>query len=269
MQFLKNFYRSLFDIDWLREQRHARTRSALGFLFVTVMLVTVLQVGPIVGFILPKGLDLLNKKIAADVPDFSLTMKNNELTAEKIPQPFTYKFTGEEGTFTLLIDTVSTSTPTVASLVANNDTDMAVVLTKNTISYLDQETKESKTEKFTEFPDGTITKSDVTTSLDAFQNKWLIPVAIGLLVVSVIAMYAGRMFMLVLWTSLAFFVVKSKKLEWTWSEIYRVGAYASTLPLLLSPVFMFLGLSMIPAATLAFAVLLYLVLFPQNTKPVV
>lgn len=271
MNFLNSLYRSLFDIDWLRAKRSAAWWPTFGFLLVVVSFITVLRVGPLLAFIAPRALETVEQKFSAEAPDFSLIMENGVLRTEKIPQPYTFKqevkTDQETSQFTLLIDTVTTSTVDISSLIADKENDMALFLGATGFSYYDPTAQEVIFEKYTDVPNGTITKDQITNGIAKFRSTYLVPFLLAVGLGLIVAMYVVRLMALAVWSAVLLILVKIKKLSWKYSEIYRVSAYASTLPLLVGSVTLWLGWSL-RLTSLTLLILLYLVILEPKSEAV-
>ncbi len=262
MKFLESVYHSLFDIEWLRAKRDTGRWAAVGFLFVVTSVIGLLRVVPLLGFIAPKAVAVGEQKLKDDVPDFSLIMENGQLRTEKLPQPYVFTQTSGDETFTLVIDTISTSSPSVESLIKNKDTDIAFVLGHDQFSYFDPELKEVKSESYTDVPNGTLTKDQLVTWVEKFRTTYLVPIFVVLGGLFVLMFFVGRLISVALWSLVFLVLVKIKKWNWTYRELNTVGKYASTLPLLVSSVMFWFGISW-PLATMVYVGMMYLVVNPE------
>lgn len=267
MWFFKSFYRSLFDIAWLREQRVSGIGKALGFFTVVIFLVSLFRFGPVAFFLAPRGLD---KAVAAvqQIPDFKATVNDGKLSVENLPQPFSYSFKGEDQNLLVYVDTVSTSTPSVESLLAGKNNGGVILITHDEARFYDAESKHTELETYADFPNNTtLTKTEVVNFVSKIQGarSWI---GIALQVLAFIAQWVFELLAVLWWSFILWALSRVRKTDWRYAEVVRVGLFALTLPLLLSTVFMLMATPVSMVKTLAWVVIMYLVIWvPKPTVP--
>lgn len=265
MKFFKDAYQSLYDLDWLRSKRESGFWSGFGFLLAVVFLVTVVRIGPILTFVIPDLIDSANRSFTTDVPDFTVTMQAGELSTEKLPQPFILERQIDGSNFVFMIDTVSTSTPQAGDLVKSKTDDMAIVLGKTGFNYYDPTSGQTEAENYADIPNGSLTKEYVSQWISDFRAKYLPMALVAVGFVAIIATFLLRLVVLAVWSAVFLILVKIRKINWTYVQLYKVGMYASTLPFLVSAVVFWLGWSL-PAAMLTYLVLMYLVVLEPGIE---
>lgn len=267
MWFFKSFYRSLFDITWLREQRALGIGKALGFFTLVIFLVSLFRFGPVAFFLAPRSLD---KAVAAvqEIPDFKATVKGGKLFVEDLPQPYSYSFKGEEQNLLVYVDTVSTSTPAVEDLLTDKKEGGVILIGREDARFYDAESKHTELETYADFPDNTtLTKTEVVDFVSKVRGarSWI---GIVLQAFAFMAQWVFELLAILWWSLILWALSRLRKTGWRYAEVVRVGLYALTLPLLLSTVLMLMAVPVSMVKTIAWVVIMYLVIWvPKPSAP--
>lgn len=263
MWILHSFYHSLFDIAWLREQRGHLGR-AVGYSIIFLVLIYTLRLIPISFFLVPKVLETAETEFIKNTPDFTATWKDAKLSVAGLPQPYTVEKSFDGQTIRFVVDTVSTSSPSIESLIKDKDRDGVLLITRDNFSFYNPEDKKINTESFVGMTDETVTKAGATSAITKFRSygSWI---SMGLLTIGIIFLLVGKLIGLLVLGLLVYLVVRIRQFGWTYKEIFTTGLYATTLPTLIATTALWFGLPVAPFGTIAFFLLMYLVVSGFDT----
>lgn len=260
MWFFSSLYKSLYDREWLKAQRHFVGR-AWAYFFLLIFFVTGLTVMPII-LDMPNQAEKLRNKITNHIPDFKAEIANGELSVTGLPQPYIVK----EDNLTFVVDTVSTGTVSAASYVTS-DNESALVITKNSIIAQSGNNTEM-TETWKDTPNYSFDR----VQLLAIMEKYLTPVTVyvvsGLIFLGFFFGLSVTTLLLVLGSSaICYLFAKKRRLGWNFRQIFTVGLFASTLSVVIGLIggWLHIGLGVIQLAAMV-AYLVTIVRVPDVEK---
>lgn len=237
MSFLISLYRSLGDLAWLKQQKHA-ARAAWKYFFLFSALLTLISAVPLV-VSFPSAARELKDKVMSNVPDFQATLKQGTLSVTGFPQPYIYR--DKESSFVFVVDTVSTSSIALANYL-KEDADSGMRIGKDEVEMKDGLRGDTKTQSWKNFPDYSITKVGLIQKIAAYSTPGMIVLEIvAMLVIAFISLALGKLWSILFVSLIAFMVSAIARRGWKWSELFVVGLFATTLPSLIALVCVFLG----------------------------
>lgn len=276
MFFLKAFYRSLFDTMWLREQRLFVGR-AWSYAILMIAIVGALQILPVV-MRLPEIFKGLQTAVVA-MPDFTAHIENDQLRVEGLPQPYRAAFGSGAGTIELVVDTVSSTTPSIATIVTSSAN--VVLITARDLTFYDQESGSTQVQSFAGMSGGaedkaTFSKADVVKLGDRLVQ--IGPSVLGALIVFffAVALVVGKILYLLVIAAIVYWATRARRNGWTFGQVFTVGLFALTLPTLIATIEFWLSWPMPFLYTFVLVLILVLtirqpaapaVVGPAETKP--
>jgi hypothetical protein len=237
-RFVTAFYRSLYDVSWLKVQRFA-SASAWSYFALFTVLVALVGFTPI-AIELPTMARGIGKTFVANIPEFSATIKNNKLEVTNIVQPFRYL--DKTTNFLFYVDTVNTSS-LLAKDFATGTVDAVILFTTNNIQMYTVESDVAQTMTLDGIGDGTITKAQIIEKIDQLLKPQSMIIIDGLLmIIFYLSFFLSELYVIFLVSVIVMFVGRMKGLTWKFREYFTIGLYAITLPSILSVVISFVGL---------------------------
>lgn len=256
MWILNSFYRSLFDIAWIREGRD-RLGRAFGYALVFLIIIYGIRLIQPAFFIVPQMLETTQTEFIKNTPDFTATWKDAKLSVTGIPQPYTAEKKLGDQTLFVLVDTVSTSTPSIESLVKDNDARALLLVTSDNFSFYNPDDKKIETESFVGMTDDTVTKADVAHVVEKIKSygRWL---SVGLLGIGELFFLIGKLLGILILSLVVYILVRIRKFGWTYKQVLASSLYAMTLPTIIATTCLWLGIPLASIGTIVFFVLMYL-----------
>ena len=262
MSFFTTFYRSLFDLNWLKENKN-KAKKAWGYFFLLMLLITLFQVGPtLIG--MPRVVRDFRDKIEEKVPDFSAHLKDGELSVDKLAQPFVYE-TKEEGedTFKIMVDANATSTFSTEEVFRGFET--GILITKTKIIIKESSSKES-TMDFSNIPNKDFSKSDAINLMDKFKGIVVVGFSVLFIAFIYLAMSIGKLIFLLIISLLTLVICSIAKKDYKFSEIYVLGLFSITLPTLIKTIEVWLGFNIPFAYTIVLLAIMLGVIFNKTKE---
>jgi hypothetical protein len=262
MGFFANFYHSLFDVTWLAAVRSEHGRAwkfFFGFSAITSLIFT----GVSTAIILPT-LRSVEKEVVATLPDFKAEIASGTLKVTGIIQPFIQR--DPEGPFLFVLDTVSSSTPTIDSLVKKPEGEI-VVINRSGVEMFSESQSERKTYSFSTFKPGSVSRDDVKKFADRVTSvAGSVLIASALFFIFFFGLIIGHVLSLLLVDGIAFIIASFLERPWRYGELFTVGLFAPALPLLVTCVITILGFNIPYLYSLS--LLAYLLAVVVTVKPV-
>lgn len=266
MWFLRTFYHSLFDIDWLRGQRGS-AKAAWGYASLFIIVIAIIQILPVVLFAVPRGLQDVETTVRNDVPDFTAQLKGGVLTVTNLSQPFTREQTSDDINFRVVVDTVSTSSLSVGQFIKDKNRDVVILVTRSALSLYDGNSGQTDVENFSNSPDSTFTKTDLIGVFDKIKEFGVPLIQIIIALAFVVLTYVAKLFYLLILTLLVYVVARIRKWPWSYKELLTVGLFAITLPTLIQSIGRWFAWPLSPLYTLVFLFLMYAVMIGEKKNP--
>ena len=226
MRWLDCFYKSLYNFSWLKSQRNNR-RDAWKYFFLLMIILTLVAVVPVfVG--LPKAIGELKTK-AKDLPEFKATLNAGTLAVTDLKQPFVFK---DDENFVIVIDTESAAAPSLNNFLAEGQS--GILFSKEKVELFDNASGQSKEQSLKGMPNFAMGKTELVNNVDKYTGvKFLIIFDVVFLLVIFAVNFFTKLIGLLIALLIVLLAVKIAGKEWKFDELFNVGLYAVTLPILL------------------------------------
>lgn len=240
MRLLESFTRSIHDLSWLKTHRTA-VKWAWGYFFALLLVASVATEVPL-AVVLPSSLRELKDSFVKQLPEFTATLKNKELTVSGLPVP--YVVHDQDKNNMLAVNTVATGTVELSSFLANPH-ENGVLVTRHKIELSAADRGRTQSQSFDALPDYTFTKSMIVNGMNQLLSPLMLAlILLVLFVVFFIALVISKLVITFIVTAIVFGVSRFARPNWKFSELFTVGLFAATLPLLISLLFTFAGIDL-------------------------
>lgn len=266
--FFTAFVNSLYNFRWLFEQR-LNTGKAFGYFFLFLLIIPIIF-GASVGRVIPQFVSQARQFVDTELPEFRATISNSKLVIEDLPQPYVKEVTEDDDPFTLVIDTVSTTTIEAATEAQKkkSDQNFMLILADGFVMY-DAESLKTETQQWGDFPEFSVTKSEIT----GWVNKLSVPFMIFVVTILLLLLYAvfavGKLIQLLIISLIVLLIAKIVSREITFGQVYTIGLYAITLPTLVVQILRLLGVSTPFIYTLILGILMIGTVLQKPSQPAV
>jgi hypothetical protein len=241
MTFFTSLYKSLYDVSWLKANKANRGGGWKYFFGFVALVMLVVLAGMAVSLfrVVPE----IRSRAADSIPEFEATFKEGELSVTGLKQPYTYRGEDEDSNkFVVMVDTVSTSTPDLDSIL--EDDESGLLVTKEKVEFFDANQNNGRTQFFDEMPDTSFNRARILGWIQKFLSPVFIILLLGIIGLFVfIGLIIGKLFLIVIVSLIALIVARIAKRQWQWNELFTVGLFAITLPSLVSLVLPFFGVA--------------------------
>ncbi len=229
MRFFASFYNSLYNFKWLRDQRQ-NSSWGWGYFFLLVIFVSgMLTIN--LGYNYYDNAPELKKQISEVLPEFQAVSANGQLQVSGLTQPYVQHF----NQFTIAVNTDATNTIAVKDFVTTSDK-MVVLIAKDKLEVYNTQTQEVKTQSVKEFGDFNINRAEVLKNSNIlFTNKAVAIVCAIAFVGLFIFLTIVNLLNVLLFGSVVYWIVKTSNKNWKFKEVFTVGLFAITLPMILTP----------------------------------
>lgn len=266
MNFLQSLWRSLYDFNWMANQRFASVSRALGFFSLVVLVVTAARTAPTIFFALPPFVDEFAHTYTTQVPDFEAGFVDNKLNITKLPQPYIHDGVYNDTNYKIYIDTVSTSTPTMSQLIEGKTYTMAVLLNRDELQMYDGEAKSTEIINFADAFEAetglnsttTISKALIQEKITSFQEKVMPYVPTVLFVLLVLAMWVVKFIAVLFWSLIFMWLAQSMGKQWSYGDLFKIVLYAAAVPMIINAVLQWIGVTVPLLGTVLLVLVVYL-----------
>ena len=226
MSFFNSLYNSLYNFKWLRQQKD-NSGWAWGYFFLLIFLVSGLVIIPS-AFNYFQSAPAWKAQLAQDLPEFKANLVNGQLQVVGPVQPFVKNY----DQLVLVVDTMSTSTASVKSFL-KNDNQVGVLVTKDHVEYYNpQDQQVQSTQMFGPGNDASFDRAEVLSQVNNLLSTKMLSVFTVIFFVLLLVYYALSNLLNVFFFSLLFYQIsKRRKLEYKFKQIFTVGLFAVTMPL--------------------------------------
>ncbi len=228
MSFFNTLYNSLYNFKWLRNQRN-NTSWGWGYFFLLIILVSGLSTISL-GFKYFDTAPIIKKAVYNDLPEFQAEVKNGQLQMSGLAQPYIKNYEK----IAIVVDTVSTSTIDIKNFV-KADSRSILLITKDSIIAYDAQDNSTKTQAMKDFDGFKTNRMEVLKKADTiFSNKMVWIVTVVTFVLLWLFLVASNLLNVLFFSFLFFTIAKQQKLNWKFKEVFNVGLFTITLPLILT-----------------------------------
>lgn len=225
-------YKSLYDVRWIAGQRAGLGR-AIGYLSALIFVISLVLVC-VTGRTWVAGITGIWQDLLADAPEATFQVASGTLSVSGLEQPYRHEFQREDGSVTLLyVDTVSTSSVPLSGILDEEESVPVVLVTSKKIKIFDDTGTELYTDNIQSLPDMTVQSSQVTDMLNSVSSpRKMFGIFFGIALLVGIIILGSKLLSLLVVAWLVYIVVRADKKAWTYRQIYTVGLYALTIPIL-------------------------------------
>lgn len=232
MKFFEHIYRSLWDIEWLAKAKDMKRRWAYFFLFM--FLLATLTILPMF-WQLPRAVSMLKGALENEVPAFTATLLDGNLSVGELPQPFRHVSTvenmGKTEEFVVYVDTTtSTANLTAKSLITKPDQSV-VLITSDHFEVYDSGEETLQSQSYKNIPNATFSKNSILTFINEKGTMILGLILVAAIVILFVFGSLARLVYLVIWSAVISIIVKiAKKQGWEYGDIFNLGLSTHVLP---------------------------------------
>lgn len=233
MFYFKAFFNSIYNLAWLRGQKNNGKQVANYIVLFIILLSTIYAT--YFTFLIPKSIKNLSGAAFEQVPNFKVELRDGKLKVENITQPFVYEGQEGEDNFKIVIDTVSSSTPTIHEFIDEDDA-YTILFSSDAMTVFERSAGQTSIQSFEDAEDVNFTKQDLESVINSFLNNTAL-IFVLLLIFWFIIFAFSRVVYLLFLSLLVYLVAKFfKPGEWKFSQIYTIALFAVTLPSIISAV---------------------------------
>lgn len=270
--YIEAFWRSLFDIGWLRERRKDGGRASKYFL--GLMLIISLLYAFALSRAFVTEMRAITEKLAVVAPELALEKKEGKFVASGIDEPFLFEMEREDAHIVFFIDT-TTSSDALSIPAVRDAQEQAIVIavTQDRIDFIGgkrigQEDFSLPVEDVKEGQSIANGKKishirDFAASGRFFAIVFSVSSAVLFIVLTLI-----QLILLAIVAGITTLAARAKNSQWTFGELFTVSLFAMTLPLLLGDVLSLAGIQLPFVPTIVFLVLLFAVVFYKDQEKV-
>ncbi|PIT87185.1 MAG: hypothetical protein COU31_04475 [Candidatus Magasanikbacteria bacterium CG10_big_fil_rev_8_21_14_0_10_40_10] len=276
MNFFKSFYKSLYNFKWLAEQKD-KLSQAFGYYFLLILVAVVVMFVPAV-YEIGKFVNNFENFAKIDIPDFTARFKQDKLIITDLSQPYIKQREQDGFNFTLIVDTVTTSTYDYKDYVKSKD-DLVVIVVQDYVSFYDADKQKSETQYFSDMITSTSVSSTggISTYLsgsdDVFTGKQLRGFVdkyggiikyffFFLMLVIFYLTYAGvTLAFTAFWSLILLVLARIIKKDFTYKQIFTIGLFALTWPVLVRMLVSLTGFNIPYLFTVLFMAIMGILLF--------
>ncbi len=257
MSFFNSLYNSLYNFKWLRQQKD-NTSWAWGYFFLLTFLVAGLVVIP-TAFKYFSEAPAWKTKMIQEVPEFQATIKNGQLSVTGLSQPYIKKY----NQMVIVVDTVSTGTLSVKQFVGS-DKETGILATKDRMEFYNPQDQSVNVQNFSSIDGFTTDRAGVLNNVDKILSRRMLSLFTLVFAIIILLYLVLGNLLNVLFIGLVFFHwSKKRNLGYTFKQIFTVGLFAVTLPLILDQ--LVVGIPFISLAwSILFGFILYWSLFKSE-----
>ncbi|MBI2990170.1 MAG: DUF1189 family protein [Candidatus Magasanikbacteria bacterium] len=266
MTFFKHLYRSLWDIEWLRNMKDKRKETWLYF-FLFMFLLVVAKSAPFLVRV-PEVFQLAKTVIEEKVPNFQADIKDGVLGVTELEQPYTLDIPVDDNESMLIyVDTLTDEALSAKTFVQEEDRQTVVLLTRDYFEIYNPADGSLQSQSFKEMPDSSLAKSDILGWLNKWKGFALYLMVLGLFLVIYVFAVIGKLVYLLVWSLLLYIIAKiARRAEWKFGKIYTLGLSAIILPSVLLLIAQYLSIGFPFLYTFVFFVLTLAVMFRGGEK---
>lgn len=237
MYYIKAFLNSFYNFSWLRSQTNSGKKAA-NYIVLFILLLS-LCTAVFLSYMAPKKLATLRDDILTQVPDFSATIENNNLTVNNLEQP--YKFDGDD--VIILIDTTASSSDFDFEEYVDGSKKDILYFTSTTLYTYDGSGGYSNSITYHDVPNNTFDKQFVMKYSDDFLHNTKLFFGVFLLM-SFVGFSVFKLLNLLLVSLIVLLINKnSNGVKLSFGQIYTMGLFALTGPSVLVAVLHLFGYS--------------------------
>lgn len=225
MRFITPLYNSLWNLPWLKDNRHA-PKKAWGYFLVVMAVISAIFLIPL-AIALPQSVQNMKEIATTKLPAFQAVWTNGNLVVTDLQQPYIIK----DDNFVVVVDTISTTTIDLHKYLETKE-QKGLLITRDKMVITDGATGKEQSQPWRNDFSLTVTKDQVASWVATHTSAGYV-VLFGLIVLVVIfvGLVAGILWSLVVVTSVVALLSTFMSRGWHWGELFTMGLYGTTLPM--------------------------------------
>lgn len=228
MSFFSTLYNSLYNFKWLRNQRNNKSWAWGYFLLLMILIAGLTSIN--LGFRYYDNAPVVKKNLYNELPEFQAEVKNGQLQVSGIEQPYIKNYS----VVSVVVDTNSTSTVDIKNYI-KQDGQSVLLISKNSFEVYNGNDKTIKTQTMKDFGDFKTDRTEILKKADVFfSNKMVAILTIISFVFLFFALTVKTLLNVLVFGFLFYTIAKQQKLNWKFKEVFNVGLFAVTLPMILT-----------------------------------
>lgn len=232
------------DVRWLREQRKDIARASKYFL--GIILVISLVDAIVFSHAFLRDVNGVSKKALEVAPNLSIERKDGNLKASGITEPFVFETITDGQPILIYIDTTTSSAaiPSANLLQAKEKNTFLIAVTSDVVRFVEGETGKEQKITAAELPENSVIPYGKTAKrIQEFtDSKRSLAVVAAIMTLILFVFYTiAELVYLAAITLLMWGVARAKKYVWTYSELFTVGLFAITAPMLIDEILSLFG----------------------------
>lgn len=261
-------WKSMSDVRWLREQRKDIARASKYFL--GIILVISLVDAIVFSHAFLRDVNGVSKKALEVAPNLSIERKDGNLKASGITEPFVFETITDGQSILIYIDTTTSSAaiPSANLLQAKEKNTFLIAVTSDMIRFVEGSTGKEQTITAVQLPENSVIPYGKTAKhiQEISERKHSLAVVAAIITLILFIFYTiAELIYLAFVTLVAYGVSRVKKYSWTFGELFTVGLFAVTLPLLVDEILSLFGVY-IPILTTALLIALLCVVAKEKVE---
>lgn len=257
MRFFKSLYNSLYNFEWLRNQKK-NTSWAWSYFFLLIFLVSGLSAISF-GFKYWEEMPKIKQFINNELPDFVAQVNDGKMEVTGLTEPYIKKYNN----FLVVVDTHATGTISVKNFLQRED-QSAILIAQEKLEFYDGKSKEIKSETMKNYSNFKTDRSQVLKNAEYIFNKKMFGIFISVFFLTLILFLSvSNLVYVLLFSSIFYFITKRVSSPWQFKEIFNVGLFTITLPLILTQAVPSDSLNWV--LMLVFGVWMYLIILKKDT----
>jgi len=225
------FYKSFYDFKWITLQRG---KMAYAFFYFFVLFFVVVGVrGWFFIQDIPTNIVAHWDMVETNLPEDFFVEKNDDgLSVIGVDQPYIQEFKEDNDTVLVYVDTVSTSSISIEEVLGTSTDRYVVLVTSKKLKFFDPHAKKTESEDVAQLPNFSFTKQQVGNEIAKLTERFLPGIFIvGVFFVTVF-FGVGKLGYLVILSWLVYTVARADKKLWKFGQVFTIGLYALTIPIL-------------------------------------
>jgi hypothetical protein len=260
MNIFKQFVKSIYDINWLRERRNNK-KEAIGYFFFLSFVISLIF-GTWLSISMLNGWQTAKTSFRNDFPYFKAEMKSGQLFVSELEQPF-FK---ETDSVKLIVDTATSSNKNISDFIAAKEEKLVVLITAKDFSYFNPSQSKIETTLFKDAPNFLTNKDEIVNKADG--AKWIIALVVFLIFVFCYIIFSiANIIFLLFWSLIVWVTARTTKKDWKYSDVLAVGVFALTTSALVDILLNLAGFKLPFLSVLVFLAFMLSIIFAAKNAP--
>lgn len=228
MSFFSTLYNSLYNFKWLRDQKNNKSWAWGYFLLLMILVAGLTSIS--LGFKYYDSIPSVKNNLYKELPEFQAEVKNGQLEVSGIYQPYIKDYSS----LAVVVDTNATNTLDIKSF-AKQEKQSVLLVTKNNFEMYNGIDKTIKTQAIKDFDNFKTDRNEILKKAEVFfSGKMVVIFTVASLIILFVALTVKTLLNILVFSFLFYTIAKQQKTNWKFKEVFTVGLFAVTLPLILT-----------------------------------